>query len=78
MGVLFYLRAKSATGKREIRDHGDLWRMTSTSDRVLFSNNVGPWYHVQSLKNPNHGRWINGNDDTNFRIIERIEVDVKL
>jgi hypothetical protein len=76
MGILLHLKPSSAEGKKLIREHGQLWRLTNTWDKVSFSDNSGPWYHIQSLRNPNYGKWIHANDDTDFRVIERIEVVV--
>ena len=73
MGVLLHIKAKSLKGKNRVREHGQLWRLTRTADKVLFTDKPGPWHHLESLRNPNYGRWISENDDPDFVIVERIE-----
>ena len=73
MGVLLQVKAKSLKGRNRLREHGILWRLTFTRDKVEFDNKPGPWHHVESLKNPQYGRWIHHNDDPDFVIVDRIE-----
>ena len=65
------LEAKTQKGKNRIQEHGKTWSICMRAERVNFSTHlIGGWILVQSLKNPNHIRWINERDDENFRIIK--------
>jgi hypothetical protein len=43
-------------------------------EKVLFTDKEGPWFHLESLRNTQYGRWVHHNDDTDFTIVEKIEV----
>lgn len=73
MGAMLHLKGKSRKGKNRIREHGPLWRLTRTEDKVFFSDRKGPWLHIESLRNKNYGRWINEFDDEDMSVIEKIE-----
>lgn len=74
MGALLHLKAKSQKGRNRIREHGELWKLVMTQQRVLFSDLAGPWHLVDSTKNPMYGRWIHETEDAHFTIVEKIEV----
>lgn len=73
MRSLIHVKPKSKDGKDYIRKHGELWRLTNTIERVIFCDKLGPWLHLESIKNPHYGKWVHKYDDIDFVVIEKIE-----
>lgn len=62
------LSGKSQKGKNRIKEHGTKWLVFEIRDRVLFSNQSGPWLLLISIST-NHIRWIHLFDDVDFSLI---------
>ena len=74
------LKAKTLTGKNKIQNAKDkgsnnIWKIVKQQDKVLFSNEPGPWLRIVPINNNNVelsslSRWIHLNNDKDFEIIE--------
>ena len=60
----------SQKGKNRVREHGSEWIVDSEHETILFNDEKGPWYHIYSVndKNKDYSRWINKNNDKDFKI----------
>lgn len=66
--------------KQIVQKHGNRWEITQTRDRVLFSNDPGPWFlvtpiteprvamTVQEAKEDSASRWVHAFFDPRFKI----------
>jgi len=58
-------------GKNRVREQGAEWRVIQIAVGVQFSAERGPWFLLQSVKSPQHMRWVHDNHDEHFRIVKR-------
>lgn len=70
----------SKRAKQIVKQHGDRWEVIQVLDKVLFSNEAGPWMHVTPItearvhmtpreaKEDTASRWIHAHFDTNFKV----------
>ena len=73
IGKILTLRGVSRKGKNRINEHGERWIVMSIRDSIVTSQRCGPWLLVGSQKGKLwDARWIQQNDDLNFKIINII------
>lgn len=61
------LIGKTQKGKNRVRDHGRVWEVIKTTDRVLFSPQAGPWLQVVPVKTgASAARWVHASQDQDF------------
>lgn len=67
--------------KQIVKQHGERWEVTRLEKRVLFSDEPGPWLHVQpitedrapasdmrSARIESASRWVHEFNDENFKV----------
>lgn len=71
----------SKRGKQLVKEHGERWEVIRKADKVLFSDDKGPWLFVQPLtedRSPasnmrearieSASRWVHEFTDHNFKV----------
>lgn len=71
IGKEILLQGKTRKGKNRISQFGNIWTVMAETDRVIFSQEQGPWLFItvsSSGKDMNHAssRWIKKTDDPDF------------
>ena len=63
------LKGISMKGKNRVHELGSEWTLLQKADRVLFSQECGPWGLIAPVTAPEKTRWINLRRDRDFEIL---------
>ena len=63
------LKPKSKKGKDRVNEQGEKWVVEAVSNNILFSDKIGPWLGLRSVKSKDFFRWVHFNDDENFEVV---------
>ena len=63
------LLAKTKKGRERCKRDGDTgWKIIEVKNSVLFSDELGPWWHI-SNGNPDASRWVHATKDKDFQLV---------
>lgn len=65
IGDLVLVKGRSRHGKNRIHEHGEIWKI-----RNIWKINI----LLESIDDKNDFRWVDGPDDCDFEILQKIEV----
>ena len=64
------LKGKTLKGKNRIRELGADWFIVRETEKVLFSQFVGPWWLVQPVDGSTvQARWVHAVNDVDFEVV---------
>ena len=69
-GIQMILKGKTQKGKNRVRELGSQWTLMRSADRVMFSQEPGPWWLVKPINGfETDSRWIRNTKDKDFEVI---------
>ena len=65
--MLVKVKGKSSKGRNRVKEHGDLWEVTNTSNAVCCDGKLS---HFAKSVQTGYTRWFAVEDDSDFEILE--------